>query len=219
MLKRIISSVMAVVLISSLLTGCGQGSKESEKPEGLDKMGAFMEAIGYRILEADDYIPDTEWRTIAIVFGMDYKADYGRGSYKIDDETSSVIVPAADVREFYAALKADFDGNLPEITDPYLVTYDEDKDVYLFGMGDFGIDIPVCDGYRKYGEGYQALCGSEYEDPETGKIVKHDSHGLVTLVHNKYSDSVDDPMFTWSVSEVKVIGREEYEKLLPEFSK
>ncbi len=188
---------------------------EQSFPYGIDKLRPIMESIGYGILVDKGYEKGNEWRTIGIALRMDLNSFMENDKYRYDDMSGVLYVPADVVREYYSVLDPDFTGELPELPDSYMrFEYDEKTDSYGFGMGDFGIDEPVCEGFRKTDDGYEMLCGTKGEDPESGEMVDHDEHGLVTLIHNKYSDTLEDPMFMWTVSDVKVIGQKEYEDLL-----
>ena len=208
----------------------GQKMGKQDFPYGIEKMTPIIEGFGNIIavkrIDNKDYSYDVSkdhWSVIGASLAPYFDQDFGKGSYRPDESSqywdAMIKIPGDDLKEVLSVVIPEFNGEIdPANSRGIGLRYDEDSDTYYMSYGEPGTDSPTFYGFREVGNGkYEALCGMENEN-EDYPNHRYD-YGLLTLEHNKYEESVDDPMFDYTVTEVKCISTDEYDKIASEFSR
>ncbi len=155
-----------------------------------------------------------------------YLADYnsydenGPFSKKETADGSYIYIPEDVTLQYISAFDPDFDGKTPEIAEDSprsgAVFYDEMAGEFSFMRGDMGLAVPTLFGFLDNEDGtftvYSGLMDVELAAEETDPRKYIDKYSRISLVKNPYADTIDDPVYFYSVKTAETIDREEFEE-------
>ncbi len=197
----LLTGIMAFGLIS-----CGNKEEPTPDtttmPENMESMAAPIDAMARCMLETGMYYePEDHYFFWTSLF-------YFTGAYGLDHElveedegTYRLKVPAPVMQEHAAALFADYDDllELPDMMEGN-ISYDNDWDAYFVSMGDIGLSETRLTDYAATEDGY-TLTAELWGLGETEELL---ASYEVSLKDNAYVDGIEDPLYFYSVSDMKM---------------
>ena len=201
-MKKILALFLTGLMTFGLMA-CGNTTDEPENktmPENMTSMAAPIDALARCMLEQNlDYAPqDPEFFWIALF--------YFAGAYGLDHElvaeeegTYQLQIPTPVMQEHAAALFADYNDlyDLPSIMKGN-ISYDPDWDAYSVSRGDIGLSEMRLTSFAETEDDYAVTAELWEIGPEEELISAYD----VTLVDNAYVDSIENPLYFYSVKDI-----------------
>lgn len=201
-MKKILALFLTGLMTFGLMA-CGNTTDEPENktmPENMTSMAAPIDALARCMLEQNlDYAPqDPEFFWTALF--------YFAGAYGLDHElvaeeegTYQLQIPTPVMQEHAAALFADYNDlyDLPSIMKGN-ISYDPDWDAYSVSRGDIGLSEMRLTSFVETEDGYAVTAELWGIGPEEELISAYD----VTLVDNAYVDSIENPLYFYSVKDI-----------------
>ena len=201
-MKKILALFLTGLMTFGLMA-CGNTTDEPENktmPENMTSMVAPIDALARCMLEQNlDYAPqDPEFFWTALF--------YFAGAYGLDHElvaeeegTYQLQIPTPVMQEHAAALFADYNDlyDLPSIMKGN-ISYDPDWDAYSVSRGDIGLSEMRLTSFAETEDGYAVTAELWGIGPEEELISAYD----VTLVDNAYVDSIENPLYFYSVKDI-----------------
>lgn len=205
-MKKLLALLLTGILTLSMV-GCGE--KPAEEPDNttmpadMASMTEPVDALARCMLENHlDYAPeDTEFFWTAMFY---FAGGYGlQHSLAAEhDETYQLILPTSAMQEYAAALFAGCD-TLPELTENMEgnISYHPDENAYFLSRGDIGLSELTFTSYEKTDDGYALTAELRSTEPDAALIAAWD----VLLVDNAYADSIENPLYHYSVAKMTLL--------------
>lgn len=205
-MKKLLALLLTGILTLSMV-GCGE--KPAEEPDNttmpadMASMTEPVDALARCMLENHlDYAPeDTEFFWTAMFY---FAGGYGlQHSLAAEhDETYQLILPTSAMQEYAAALFAGCD-TLPELTENMEgnISYHPDENAYFLSRGDIGLSELTFTSYEKTDDGYALTAELRSTEPDAALIAAWD----VLLVDNAYADSIENPLYHYSVAKLTLL--------------
>ncbi|MEA4971716.1 MAG: hypothetical protein VB119_00910 [Candidatus Metalachnospira sp.] len=169
-----------------------------EVPENVQSMFEPADALLMCMVEGNySYNPkDPEFFWTAI---YDFTGVYGAKHSLSKVTDTALIMPRQAVQEYAIALFSDYD-DLLELPDSLSdrIKYDAATDTYSFGLGDRGASKSEITGFTDNGDGSFTM-DVALTALDENKLIRS---GEFTIVPNEYADSISDPLYNFSISNV-----------------
>lgn len=173
--------------------------------DNLENMLMPMDAL-MMCMEENDYEynvsdPTVFWASLYYTLG-----NYGTERDLVTISSDEMEVPRQVAQEYAAALFADYD-NLPEIPENLraAIHYDESADAYIVSLGDRGMSQSKVVEYSDNGDGTYTVLAKLYGIDDDTTICEW----RFTLVENEYADSIQNPLFLYSIRDMQKVEKEQ----------
>ena len=206
-MKRLTSSLVICMLMLGT-AACTSNTETDDPPQSqqisidtetaISDMTAPVDALVRCMLENDmTYDPeDSEFFWTALCY---FAGAYGQHHPLAELSDTDLALPTQAVQEHAIALFADYD-DLPEIPADlsFRVTYDADSDTYHFSLGDIGLSETTLT-FEEEQNGIVTVRAELRSTMEDKSLI---GAWRVTMTENTYADSIEEPLYLYSISSV-----------------